>query len=127
MHPPNECKISYIPNIVNSRYFESGYCKGFFQTMCNYILENCPEMRCTTVYPWRVYTHKDIQLYSTRYANTTSAPKQYKRKVISSEKSDMNKTSIVLLLDGLQGKLLNHYSVVFVHKAYPNATNPTHR
>ena len=98
-----------------------------FQTMWKFLVDNCTELQHSTVHPWRVYTQKDIDLYSTRHANTTSTPKQYKRKVISTEKNDMNKTSIVLLLDGLQDNLLNKYSVVFVHKAYPNATNPTHR
>ena len=98
-----------------------------FQTMCKFLIDKCPELQHTIVYPWRVYTQKDIDLYSTRHANTTSPPKQYKRKVISTEKKDMNKTSIALLLDGLQDNLLHKYSVVFVHKAYPNATNPTHR
>ena len=70
---------------------------------------------------------KDIDLYSTRHGNTTSALKQYKRKVISTEKNDMNKTSMALLLGGLHNNLLNKYSVVFVHKVYPNATNLTRR
>ena len=69
---------------------------------------------------------KCLKTFNTlRHPNTTSIPKQYKRKVLSSEKADMNKISITLLLDGLKPQLLNHYSVVFVHKAYPNLTNPT--
>ena len=115
------------PTFKNCRYFESGYCTGLFQTMHNFLLEKCPQMRSCTVYPWRVYTQNDINMYSIIHPNTTSIPKQYKRKVLSSEKADMNKTPISLLLDGLKPRLLNHYSVVFVHKAYQNPTNPTHR
>ena len=98
-----------------------------FQTMHKFLVDKCLELQHSTVYLWRVYTQNDVDLYSTRHANTTSAPKQDKRKVISTERNDMNKTSIVVLLDGLQDNLLNKYSVVFVHKAYPNATNTTHR
>ena len=87
-------------------------------------MDNCPQMRSCTVYPWGVYTHNDINMYSTRHPNTTSIPMQYKRKVLSIEKADMNKIS-TSLLDGLKPKLLNQYSVVFVHKAYPNPKNPT--
>ena len=54
-------------------------------------------------------------------------PNSTRGKSFQQKKNDMNKTSIVLLLDGLQDNLLHKYSVVFVHKAYPNATNPTHR
>ena len=80
---------SILKNPINNncRYFESGFCTGLFPIMCEFLHEKCPEMRSCTVYPWRVYAKTDIKMYSTRHPNTTSIPKQYKRKVLSTEQN----------------------------------------
>ena len=60
--------MSSTQNIYNIsllyRYFETGYCKGFLSRGIQLLKQHYGNIQDSEIYPWCVYTDKDVELYS---------------------------------------------------------------
>ena len=55
-------KINNISLIY--RYFETGYCKEFLSRGIQLMKQHYGNIQDSEIYPWCVYTDKDVELYS---------------------------------------------------------------
>ena len=80
------------------------------------------------IFPWQLYTPKDLSLHAEKHPDTGKAyEKIYRRKVEDPDPTKCNKNCILALINGLKNKLDVNNTVIFIHKKKANPNNPIHR
>lgn len=108
------------------RYITSGSYASLLPQILD-ILKKRTGIQERNIFPWQVYTPKDLFLHGQKTGAKSDPSTTFNRKVGSQNSMRMNKKSVLGLLNGLKNKLDETYALLFIHKSKASPANPTHR
>ena len=120
------CPLFY-KNSLFVRYIATGAYRGILPKVLD-MLQKETNLPPSKIFPWQLYTPKDLSLHAEKHPDTGKAyEKIYRRKVGDPDPTKCNKNSILALINGLKNTLDPSNTVIFIHKKKANPNNPIHR
>ena len=120
------CPLFY-KNSLFVRYIATGAYRGILPKVLD-MLQKETNLPPSKIFPWQLYTPKDLSLHAEKHPDTGKAyEKIYRRKVGDPDPTKCNKNSILALINGLKNRLDPSNTVIFIHKKKANPNIPIHR
>ena len=120
------CPLFYKKSLF-VRYIATEAYRGILPKVLD-MLQKETNLPPSKIFPWQLYTPKDLSLHAEKHPDTGKAyEKIYRRKVGDPDPTKCNKNCILAFINGLKNRLDPSNTVIFIHKKKANPNNPIHR